>query len=80
MKKFLILLSLSVITASCSGYRTHGKFITEHEDAWMNGYVIGEDGKKIDREDSADQGLVYCRANKQDDGEALPVCYRAKFR
>lgn len=79
MKKSFLLLLISLIATSCSGYSTHGKFITEHKDAWMNGYVIGEDGKEIDKEDDADKGLVYCRANPQEDGRALPVCYRARF-
>ena len=80
MKKYFSLLLVLLTLASCSGYRTHGKFLTEHKDAWMNGYVIGEGGKETDKEDDADQGLVYCRANIKDDGTASPVCYKAKFK
>jgi len=27
----------------------------------------------------ADQGLVFCRANVNEDGSADPVCYKADF-
>jgi len=80
MKKVGLFLLASLLVAGCEGYKTHGKFITEHKDAWMNGYVVGKDGKEIDKDDSADQGLVYCRANQQEDGSAKPVCFRTKFQ
>ncbi len=79
MKKTFAMLLLCLTAASCEGYKTHGKFLTEHKDAWMNGYVVGKDGKEIDKDDKSDQGLVYCRANVKEDGKASPVCYRAKF-
>ncbi len=80
MKKYFYLLLAAIALTSCSGYKTHGKFITEQKDAWMNGYVVDEKGKETDKNDDADQGLVYCRANPKEDGTASPVCYRAKFK
>ncbi len=78
LKKLLGLVMLSGFLFSCSHTRTHGKFITEHDDAWMNGYVVDDKGN-IDQEDEATQGLVFCRANKKEDGTATPSCYGAKF-
>lgn len=79
MKRIFALLALSLIFTSCSKYSTHGKFITEHHDAWMNGYEIGTDGKEIEKDGKGDKGLVFCRANVKENGKAAPVCYRTKF-
>jgi hypothetical protein len=80
MKKILVILLTAASIASCQGYSTHGKFITEHKDAWMNGYVSDEKGKETDKDDSADKGLVFCRANPTENGKAEPVCFKAKFQ
>lgn len=77
--KIISALFLVAFLANCSGYRTQGQFITEHDDAWMNGYVVNEDGQ-IDQDDDATQGLVFCRANKKEDGSARPTCYQTEFR
>jgi hypothetical protein len=72
MKKYskLLIVVLSVIfISSCS--RVHGEFLSEHENAWIDGY------KKIKGYNGT--GLVYCRANKKDEGLADPVCFKARF-
>lgn len=82
MKKSLVIFSLIFAITSCSDYKTHGKFISEHKDAWIDGY--GPGGKPtyaiIDRDSEADAGLLFCRANVKDDGGAAPVCYYPKFK
>jgi hypothetical protein len=40
----------------------------------MDGYAI-----RISEHEEADRGLVFCRANVQEDGSAEPVCYKADF-
>ncbi len=81
MKK-IFLISLLALVASCSSYSTHGKFLTEHQDAWIDGYVPGGHPTypAIDRAEDGDSGLVFCRANvNKDNGKAAPVCYKPKF-
>ncbi len=81
MKKILFLSSVLALS-SCSNFQTHGKFITEQKDAWIDGY--GPGGKPyftaIDRESEADKGLAFCRANVKENGSAEPVCYKPKFQ
>ncbi len=55
--------------AGCAS--THGNFISEHRDAWIDGYSA--------KSNHADRGLLFCRANVKDDGLADPVCYEARF-
>ncbi len=51
---------------------THGSFITEHKNAWIDGYNL----KSI----FADKGLLFCMANvKEDTGLADPVCFETRF-
>jgi hypothetical protein len=71
MKKILLLIGLLSLVSACGNARTHGKFLTEYQDVWMDGYATNSD---------ADKGLVYCRANAGENGIAQPVCYRAKFK
>ena len=70
MKIFLkVFLGLSFLClASCS---THGTFITEHKEAWIDGYRV--------KSNFADKGLHFCTANIQENGLADPICFRAKF-
>ncbi len=81
MFKIGIILSLFMFLQACHSISTHGKFITDHKDAWFDGFAPG--GKPaypaIDREEEADKGLVYCRANVKEDGSASPVCFKPKF-
>jgi len=74
MKKYFLIALLGLF-ASCSNFKTHGTFLTEQKDAWFDGYikVMGATS------DSADRGLLYCRANLKENGVAEPVCYRPKF-
>jgi len=74
MKKLLFLVSL-LFLSSCHNPKTHGRFISEHQDAWIDGYAIQISEHKI-----ADKGLLYCRANIDKDGSAKPVCYSAKYK
>jgi hypothetical protein len=83
MKKLALIAILVSLVSSCSSYSTHGKFITEHENAWMDGYVPG--GKPtysaVDRTRKNDKGLVFCQANiSKVSGQAAPVCYIPKFK
>ena len=50
---------------------THGTFITEKQDAWIDGYSAKSNG--------ADKGLLFCRANLKEDGLADPICYEPRF-
>ncbi len=77
MKKYISISLLLLLIASCDSLKTHGKFITEQQDAWMDGYV---NGLVSERKDDADRGLVYCRANPNEKGGASPVCYKPKFQ
>ncbi len=54
--------------ASCS---THGTFITEHKEAWIDGYSV--------KSNFADKGLHFCTANVRENGLADPICFRARF-
>ena len=72
LKIFSIVLALSL--AGCYHPKTHGKFVTEHKDAWIDGYSVSEEEHK-----DADQGLVFCRANIKDNGTAEPTCFKPKF-
>ena len=81
MIKKISFIFLLLALANCEGFKTHGKFITEHQDAWIDGY--GPGGKpafsEIDRESEADKGLLFCRANVNKDGTASPVCFKPTF-
>ncbi len=70
VKIFLkIFLGLSFLClASCS---THGTFLTEHKEAWIDGYSV--------KSNFADKGLHFCTANVQENGLADPICFRARF-
>ncbi len=68
MKKIISSLLL-LVCASCAS--THGNFITENRDAWIDGYSAKSNG--------ADRGLLFCRANVKDDGLADPVCFETRF-
>ena len=68
MKKFLSAILL-LVSASCAS--THGHFISEHKDAWIDGYSA--------KSNRADRGLLFCRANTREDGLADPVCFEARF-
>ena len=68
MKKLSFIFSL-VFLASCAS--THGTFLTEKQDAWIDGYSAKSNG--------ADKGLLFCRANVQEDGLANPICFEARF-
>ena len=61
--------------ASCYNPKTHGKFISEHQDVWIDGYAT-----QISEHKFADKGLVYCRASIDKDGSAKPICFSAKFK
>jgi hypothetical protein len=73
-KKIFILVALLGL-ASCYSPKTHGNFITEHQDAWIDGYAI-----RVSEHEYADKGLAYCRANVKEDGSAKPVCFMAEFK
>ena len=68
MKKLAILLSFFLV--GCAS--THGSFITEHHDAWI-------DGHNTDSEFADKEGLLFCRANIEENGLANPTCFEAKF-
>lgn len=76
MRKYLVILTLLFSLSACDTLKTHGKFVTEQKDAWIDGYV---NGMLSERKDEADRGLLYCRANPKENGSASPVCYKAKF-
>jgi hypothetical protein len=80
MKKILVL-SLLALIASCSDFKTHGRFITEHRDAWIDGFGPGGEPyfQDIDIKSKADKGLLFCRANVKEDGSADPVCFVPRF-
>lgn len=66
--KVIFGLSFAFLTGCAS---THGNFISEHKDAWIDGYSA--------KSGSADRGLLFCRANAKEDGLADPVCFEARF-
>jgi hypothetical protein len=68
MKKFSLLASFAFLVSCAS---THGNFISDHQDAWIDGYSA--------KSGHADRGLLFCRANVQDNGLADPVCYETRF-
>lgn len=68
MKKFLSALVLLFVTSCAS---THGNFISDHQDAWIDGYSA--------KSNHADRGLLFCRANVKDNGLADPICFEARF-
>ncbi len=74
MKKSLLSLLFLSLLSSCYNPKTHGRFVSEHQDVWIDGYSVMMDEHKV-----ADKGLVYCRANVKKDGVAEPVCRMAKF-
>ena len=68
MKK-IIFSSFLFLLAGCAS--THGTFITDKTDAWIDGYSAKSNG--------ADRGLLFCRANIKEDGLADPICYETRF-
>jgi hypothetical protein len=68
MKKIFFSLSL-LLLSSCAS--THGNFLTDKQDAWIDGYSSKSDG--------ADKGLLFCRANVKASGLADPVCFETRF-
>lgn len=60
--KVLLVLFSVLIVSSCASKKAN--FVTEHEDAWMDG---------------TERGLLYCRGNKEANGLADPICYETKF-
>jgi hypothetical protein len=75
MKKILPFLFMLCLLSGCYNPKTHGKFISEHQDAWIDGYAV-----LFSEHEKVDKGLLYCRANVEKDGSAKPVCYSAKFK
>lgn len=74
MKKIISSIFLLSLLASCYDPKTHGKFVSDQKDVWIDGYAI-----KFEEHQEADKGLVFCQANVAD-GKANPVCYPAKFK
>jgi hypothetical protein len=72
--KLLLLALLAISINSCYQPKTHGRFLSESTDAWIDGYAI-----RIDEHKVADRGLVFCRANVQENGSAKPSCFKAEF-
>lgn len=72
-KKLIALIVVFGLTG-CYSPKTHGIFVTENQDAWIDGYAI-----RLSEHEYADKGLVYCRANVKSDGRAEPVCFKPKF-
>lgn len=68
MKKILPSLAI-ILCTSCAS--THGNFISEHKDAWIDGYSA--------KSGRADRGLLFCRANIKEDGLADPICFETRF-
>lgn len=52
--KSKILLGIFLFISSCYHPKTHGTFISESQDAWIDGYAIRINEHKI-----ADKGLVF---------------------
>jgi hypothetical protein len=75
MSKAIIALCLLLGLSSCYDPKTHGAFITEHQDAWIDGYTI----YGISEHRRADKGLLFCRANVGKDGLANPICFKPNF-
>ena len=69
------MLGVFFLVTACYQPKTHGKFLSENQDAWIDGYAI-----RIDEHKVADKGLVFCRANIQEDGSAKPKCYKTEFQ
>ena len=63
MKK-IILVSCLLLVSSCAA--THGAFLSDKQDAWIDGY-------------GADRGLLFCRANVKENGLADPICFETRF-
>ena len=68
MKKFLSALVLLFVTSCAS---THGHFVSDHQDAWIDGYSA--------KSNHVNRGLLFCRANVKDNGLADPICFEARF-
>jgi len=76
-KLFLKILLSSIFAlslSSCYTPKTHGRFITEQKDAWIDSHAI-----RISGHEYVDKGLVYCRSNVKENGLADPVCFKARF-
>jgi hypothetical protein len=69
------LVSLLFLAVSCYNPKTHGQLVTEHKDAWINGH-----GANTEEHQDADKGLIFCRANVKENGEAEPVCFKPEFK
>jgi len=69
VSRIIIFFSILVFATSCSNI--HGQFVTEHKNAWIDGYegVFGKGGS----------GLVYCMANEKSDNLADPICFETRF-
>jgi hypothetical protein len=66
---FKLICCLSFV--ALTGCSTHGTFISEHKDAWIDGYSV--------KSNFADKGLHFCKANVSENGLADPVCFKARF-
>jgi hypothetical protein len=70
IKKISSIIFSLLFISSCAS--THGSFVTEHENAWIDGHNI--------KSSFADKGLLYCMANVKKEGRlADPVCYETRF-
>ena len=72
MNKYLRIsfLLFSMFLTGCAS--THGAFVTEHKNAWIDGYSL--------KSGLADKGLLYCMSNiKEESGLADPVCFETRF-
>jgi hypothetical protein len=74
MKKILSI-AIILLASSCYDAKTHGKFISDKQDVWIDGYAI-----RMNEHEQADKGLVFCQANIKEDGRANPVCTMAEFK
>jgi len=63
MKNLKIILSISLLSILAS-CASPDKFLTEQKDGWFR---------------DSELGLVYCRANAENNGSTDPVCFEAGF-
>ena len=76
MKKILIISAFSLLLSGCYQAKTHVKFLTEHREAWINGFASKKDEHK-----EADKGLLFCMANVDSEmGVARPTCYKPEYK
>ena len=74
MKK-IFSFAIILLATSCYDAKTHGKFVSDKQDIWIDGYAV-----RVNEHKNADKGLVFCRANIKEDGSSNPVCKRAEFK